>query len=228
VSARGLALAACAGALAACAGALAACAGALAACAGAPAAGPTPPATLPERVAWDFERAVLRGRDAYAELFDFAAVGQVEKLLRRYDLLGRAPLTDAQREEFAAEDATPFSVARERRNLGAFFPILAARTVGRGDCRARAPISRYGRRLGEPFPPLPPEPASNAGYEPLRVAVNALIERGGVVGIVCAGGEGGLALVYTRDGSSRGYSLITMYDDVPDAADAPSPAASQP
>jgi len=173
-------------------------------------------ASLPERVVADFERAVRQGRDAYATLFDFVAVGKLEKLLRRYDALGRVPLDDAQRADFLAEDATPFTPQRERRNLGAFFPILAARTVGTGGCSAGPPRSAYGRALGQPFAPLPAAPASNAAYEPLRVEINALIGAGGVVGIRCAGGAGGLALVYTRTHDPRGYAIITMYDDVPD------------
>ncbi len=180
------------------------------------AAAPGADAPLPERVVTDFERAVLDGREAYATLFDFVAVGKFEKLLRRYDAMGRIPLDDAQRAEFLAEDAIPFSEARERRNLGAFFPILAARTVGRGGCSARAPISAYGRLLGQPFEPLPAEPASNAAYESLRVDVNALIAEGGVVALSCTGGKGGLALVYTRTTFARGYAIITMYDDIPE------------
>ena len=196
--------------------ALAALALALAACVKPTSKGPEVGVTLPERVVADFERAVLAGKDAYAELFDFVAVGKFEKLLRRYDANGRIDLTDAQRKEFMAEDATPFPEARERRNLGAFFPILAARTVGTGRCHAHPPRSEYGRALGEPFEPLPAEPASNATYEPLRVDVNALIERGGVIALTCDGGKGGLALVYTRTDDARGYALITMYDDIPD------------
>lgn len=173
----------------------------------------------PVQVVADFERAVLAGRAAYAELFDFALVGKVEKLLHRYDALGRVVLDDDTRAAFLAEDAVPFGVARERRNLGAFYPILAQRTVGHGGCRAQPPRSAYARRLAEPFPPLPAEPATNAGFEPLRVEVNRLIDRGGLVSLSCDGGDGALALLYTVDGSARGYSLITMYDDVEAAGD---------
>jgi hypothetical protein len=192
-----------------------------------PTSAPQVGVTLPERIVAEFEQAVRGGPDAYAALFDFVAVGKYEKLLRRYDANGAVALTAAQKQEFLAEDATPFPEARERKNLGAFFPILAARTVGQGGCHARPPISAYGRALGHPFDPLPVEPASNLAYEPLRVEVNALVDKGGVVGIACDGGQGGLALVYTRSKDARGYALITMYDDVPetDASGAQEPAS---
>lgn len=170
-----------------------------------------------------FERAVLAGPDAYAALFDFAAVGKVEKLLHRYDALGRADLPDAWRDEFLAETPEPFSVERERTNLGKFFPPLAQRTVGTGGCAVAAPASAYARLLGGPFEPLP---AEHQAYEPLRGEVNALFARGGLVTLACTGGQGQLALVWTDDASPRGWSLVTMYDDVaPGTAAAPNPCA---
>ncbi len=184
---------------------------ALASCASAP-----PPTAshcgLADRVAADFEKAVLQSRDAYVGLFDFVAVGEYEILLHRYDLNGRFPdLDDDRREQFAGEDGTPYPEARERRNVGNFYPILAQRTVGTGGCSAAAPRSRYGRLLGVFFDPLPE--GTPPGYEKLRTDANAWLEKGGVVGIRCTGGQGGLAIVYTAKDNARGYDLITIYDD---------------
>ena len=178
---------------------------------GAPAAAKQGPTA--ERVVADFERAVLAGEDAYAALFDFAAVGKVEKLLHRYDLRGRSELTDEQRAQFAAETPEPFSRERERRNLGHnFFPPLAQRTVGGGGCAAVPPIDPYALALGRPYEPLKPE---DSAYEPLRQEVNAMIAGGGIVGVACEHGSGRLALVWTRrPDDPRGYVLITLYDDV--------------
>jgi hypothetical protein len=184
---------------------------ALAACASAPQ--PTEShGSLADRVAADFEKAVLQSRDAYVGLFDFVAVGEYEILLHRYDLNGRlANLEDDQREQFTGEDGTPYPEARERRNVGNFYPILAQRTVGTGGCSAAAPRTRYGRLLGVFFDPLPE--GTPPGYEKLRTDANAWLAKGGVVGVHCTGGKGGLAIVYTARDNARGYDLITIYDD---------------
>jgi len=169
-------------------------------------------ATLPDQVVWDFEHATLAGVEPWVGLFDFAEVGAFEILLRRYDLLGRLPnLTAAQKADLAKEDGTPYPPERERRNVGRFFERLAQPTVGTGGCTARPPRWHYNQRLGVPFEPLPP---GNENYEALRLRINAQLERGGgVVGIRCTGGTGGLALVYTPVDNARGYDLITIYDD---------------
>jgi hypothetical protein len=184
---------------------------ALAACASAPQ--PTEShAGLADRVAADFEKAVLQSRDAYVALFDFVAVGEYEILLHRYDLNGRLPnLEDDQRDQFSGEDGTPYPEARERRNVGNFYPILAQRTVGTGGCSAAPPRTRYGRLLGVFFDPLPD--GTPPGYEKLRTDANAWLAKGGVVGVHCTGGQGGLAIVYTARDNARGYDLITIYDD---------------
>src|SRR5439155_3748227 len=109
-----------------------------------------------DRVVADLERAVLASKDAYVALFDFVAVGEYEILLHRYDLNGRlVHLEDDQKEQFRHEDGTPYPEARERRNVGNFYPILAQRTVGTGGCAAAAPRTRYGKLLGVHFDPLP-------------------------------------------------------------------------
>lgn len=191
----------------------------LAACGGAAAPAPAPepprPATLPEQVVFDFERAVLAGKAELLSLFDFAAVGEVEILLHRYDALGRLPgITDERRAEYLAEDGTPYSAAREEKNVGSFYAWLIKPAIAGGDCRAVAPTWDYNRRLGEPFEPLPP---GHEAYEPLRQKVNTYLEggAGGVIGIRCPGGTRGLALVYTKRDTARGYDLITIYDDGP-------------
>ena len=66
--------------------------------------------------------------------------------------------------QYAAEDGTPYPAARERRNVGNFYPLLAQRTVGTGGCTAATPRTRYGRDLGRAFEPLP------AGTPPARMA----------------------------------------------------------
>ena len=186
---------------------------ALAAC-GHPAATsqPTAPQTVADRVAHDFEQAVLASKAAYVDLFDFVAVGEYEILLHRYDLNGRlAHLEDDQKAQFAGEDGTPYPETRERRNVGNFYPILAQRTVGTGGCTAQTPRTHYGQLLGTTFDPLPE--GTPAGYEKLRTDANLWLAKGGVVGIRCSGGSGGLAIVYTERPNPRGYDLITIYDD---------------
>jgi hypothetical protein len=170
---------------------------------------------LAERVVWDFEHAVLDGKDAFLALFDFAAVGEMEILLHRYDALGRLPgITEAQIAEYLAEDGTPYPPERERRNVGGFYDRLIRPAIGGGNCAAVTPTWGYNRQLGTPFEPLP---AGHDSHEPLRVKVNAYLEdgRGGVIGVRCPGGTRGLALVYTRRDNERGYDLITIYDDGP-------------
>lgn len=185
---------------------------ALAACGGATTPATPKPASLPERVVADFEAAVKASKDAYVGLFDFAAVGEYEILLHRYDLNGRLPnLPDDLKAQFAAEDGTPYPAERERRNVGNFYKPLAQRTVGTGGCTASEPRTRYGKLLGQPFEPLPE--GTPAGYETLRTHANEWLAKGGVVGLRCTGGQGGLALVYTARDSARGYDLITIYDD---------------
>ena len=172
---------------------------------------PARPTALPERVVFDFERATLAGVEPWVALFDFTEIGVFEILLRRYDLLGRLPeLTDAQRADLAKDDGTPYPAERERKNVGRFFERLAQPTVGTGGCVAASPRWRYNQRLGVAFDPLPP---GHDAYEPLRVRINAQLEDGGVIGIRCTGGRGGLALVYTAADNDRGYDLITIYDD---------------
>lgn len=184
---------------------------ALAAC-GTPAARAPGAADMPARVAADFEHAVLSNKDAYVGLFDFAAVGEYEILIHRYDLDGRFPdLDDARRAQFQGEDGTPYPETRERRNVGNFYPILAQRTVGSGGCTGGEPRSAYGKNLGKGFEPLPP--GTPPGYEKLRADANAWLAHGGVVGIHCSGGKGGLAVVWTAKPNARGYDLITIYDD---------------
>jgi len=170
-------------------------------------------AELAPRVVAEFERTTLAGKDAWVEQFDFVAVGQFEILLHRYDLLGRLPnLTDEEKAQYAAEDGTPYPPERERRNVGNFYPILAQRTVGTGGCTAAPPRFHYNQLMGAPFEPLPP---GNETHEALRQTVNAYLAdgAGGVIGIRCTGGAGGLALVWTRRATPRGYAIITIYDD---------------
>jgi len=186
----------------------------LVACGGSSAApkAPQAPKALPDRVASDFEAAVKTSKDAYVGLFDFVAVGELEILLHRYDLNGRlVNLDDAQKAQFAAEDGTPYPAARERRNVGNFYKILAQRTVGTGGCTATEPRTHYGKLLGEHYAALPE--GTPPGYEVLRTHANASLDKGGVVGIRCSGGKGGLAIVYTASANARGYELITIYDD---------------
>jgi hypothetical protein len=186
---------------------------ALAGCATTPAPCPTaPPPSIADRVARDFETAVLAGKDAYVALFDFAAIGEVEILLHRYDLNGRtSERLERRRAEFEGEDGTPYPEARERRNVGNFYPLFVHRTVGTGGCAAVAPRTRYARLLGTFFDPLPA--GTPAAYDKLRSDANAWWQHGGVVGIRCSGGKGGLAVVYTERPNARGYDLITIYDD---------------
>jgi hypothetical protein len=184
---------------------------ALAACTPTAPARPTP-ADLPARVAADFERAVLENKDAYVNLFDFTAVGEYEILLHRYDLNGRLKnLYDDQKAQFTKEDGTPYPVTRERRNVGNFYPLLAQRTVGTGHCVGTIPRTHYGKLLGQHFEDLPA--CTPPGYTTLRNDANFWLEHGGVVGIKCDGGTGGVAVVYTEAPNQRGYNLITIYDD---------------
>jgi hypothetical protein len=190
--------------------------------AGCGASAPTPapqaprPETLPERVVWDFERAVLDSKESFLALFDFTAVGEMEILLHRYDLLGRLPgITEKMKADYAAEDGTPYPPERERKNVGSYYGWLIKPAIASGGCRAMEPHWDYNKQLGEPQPPLPPD---NESHEPLRLKVNTYLEddRGGVIGIRCPGGTRGLALVYTQRDNERGYDLITIYDDGPE------------
>jgi hypothetical protein len=175
------------------------------------AAAPAAPASLPEKVVADFEAAILSGPAAFEALFDFAAVGEMEILLHRYDLNGRlVNLDEKQKAEFAAEDGTPYPADRERRNVGNFYNGLGKRTIGTGGCTAGEPRTRYGKLLAS-YPPLPE--GTPPKYETLRTHANEWLAKGGVVGIKCRGGRGGLALVYTQKDTPRGYDLITIYDD---------------
>jgi hypothetical protein len=185
----------------------------LAACGGAePSVKLDRPASVPDRVAFDFEQAVKASRDAYVELFDFAAVGEFEILLHRYDLNGRRQHLAAEwAERFKAEDGTPYPAPRERRNVGNFYTFLAQRTVGSGGCTAGPARSHYGKLLGMPFDPLPE--GTPPGYAKLRDDANAWLAKGGVIGLHCTGGKGNLAIVYTQRDNARGYDLITIYDD---------------
>lgn len=176
-----------------------------------PPAEPGRPRTMADQVVEDFERAVQSGRDAYLALFDFQAVGAFEILLHRYDLLGRlSGLPDDLRGQFAAEDGTPYPAERERTNVGGFYELLAVRTVGSGGCAAVAPRTRYARELAR-FDPLPP--GTPEAYEQLRATTSAMVAAGGVTGLRCRGGRGGIALVWTARPGDRGYDLITIYDD---------------
>ncbi len=191
----------------------------LAACSSGATKQPTPPsgAELPrvegvgKQVVADFEKAVLASKDAYVELFDFAAVGELEILYHRYDLNGRTPISDDEREQFEQEDGTPYPVERERRNVGNFYEFLATRTVGSGGCIATEPRTTYAKLLGMKYDPLPA--GTPEGYETLRAHANEWIANGGVVRISCRGGKGGLALMWTKKSNARGYDLITIYDD---------------
>jgi len=186
----------------------------LAACGSKPIAQGPRPADLPAQVVWDFERAVKTGQDEMLSLFDFAAVGEIEILMHRYDALGRLPDIDAETtEEYLAEDGTPYPPARERRNIGNYYGFLIRPAIGRGGCAAAEPTWAYNRLLDE-YPPLP---EGHEAYEPLRAKVTTYFEggRGGVIGLRCAGGNRGLALVYTQRDNERGYDLITIYDDGP-------------
>jgi hypothetical protein len=164
-----------------------------------------------ERVVAEFERAVKSSFDAYVGLFDFAAVGELEILLHRYDLWGRLPkLPDDIKAQFAAEDGTPYPAERERKNVGKFYDILARRTVGTGGCAPRPPRTRYAKLLGtyEPLPAGTPQ-----AYEELRQKANGWVAKGGVVAFACKGGKGGIVVVWTERPNDRGFELVTIYDD---------------
>lgn len=171
---------------------------------------PAKPATMAERVVADFEAAVRTSRDAYVGLFDFTAVGEMEILLHRYDLLGRLDnLPEDVKAQFAGEGAEPYPAERERTNVSGFYKILAQRTVGSGGCVAGPPRTEYGKQLAT-FEPLP---AGAVDYEPLRAKAAAYVAKGGLVGLRCTGGKGGIALVWTEKANERGYDLVTIYDD---------------
>ncbi len=176
--------------------------------------GPRPADELPAQVVWDFERAVKTSQDEMLSLFDFAAVGEVEILMHRYDALGRLPgISAAKRDEYLAEDGTPYPPERERKNIGNYYGFLIRPAIGRGGCAPVEPTWQYNRLLDQ-YPPLP---EGNESHDALRDKVNAYFAdgRGGVIGVRCAGGNRGLALVYTRRDNERGYDLITIYDDGP-------------
>lgn len=185
---------------------------ALAACGPKPPPARARPTEIEDRVVFDFEQAVKTNKEAYVSLFDFVAVGEFEILLHRYDLNGRLEnLPEDMKERFAQEDGTPYPPQRERRNVGNFYKVLAQRTVGTGGCTASEPRTQYAKLLAAPYERLPE--GTPPGYEKLRTTINGYLEKGGVVGIKCAGGTGGLALVYTERPNERGYELITIYDD---------------
>lgn len=170
---------------------------------------------LPDRVVWDFEHAVLDSKDAFLGLFDFTAVGEMEILLHRYDALGRLPDIDEETTaEYLAEDGTPYTPERERKNVGGFYDWLIRPAIAKGNCAAVTPTWEYNQKLAGPYEPFP---EGHESHEPLRVKVNAYLEngQGGVIGIRCPGSDRGLALVYTKRDSERGYDLITIYDDGP-------------
>jgi hypothetical protein len=176
---------------------------------------PARPESLPERVVYDFEHAVLDSKESFLALFDFAAVGEMEILLHRYDLLGRLPdMDEDMKEEYAAEDGTPYPPERERKNVGNYYGWLIKPAIARGGCQAMEPHWNYNKLLGQPQPPFPP---GNESHEALRLKVNTYLEngQGGVIAIRCPGGTRGLALVYTKRDNARGYDLITIYDDGP-------------
>jgi hypothetical protein len=180
--------------------------------------------SVSDRVVADFEAAVKLSKDAYVALFDFVAVGEYEILLHRYDLLGRlSTLTEKQKVGFFKEDGTPYPEARERRNVGNFYKILAQRTVGTGGCKATTPRTKYGKLLAtlEPLPEMTSVKLENEklegptppGYKILWEKATGYLKKGGVVAFTCSGGQGGLAVVYTEKPNARGYDLITIYDD---------------
>lgn len=176
--------------------------------------GPLPPAVtgIGAKVAYDFEHAILTSRDAYIGLFDFAAVGEMEVLFHRYDLNGRMELTDDEIDRFTAEDGTPYSVERERRNVGNFYEFLGTRTIAKGNCKATEPRTKYAKFLTQPYEPLPE--GTPEKYEILRTHANGWMAKGGVVRLGgCEGGKGGIAIVWTKKDNARGYDLITIYDD---------------
>jgi hypothetical protein len=173
---------------------------------------PPPITGVGAKVVADFEKATLTSKDAYVELFDFAAVGEMEILLHRYDLNGRMELSDEEIDRFSEEDGTPYTAERERRNVGNFYTFLATRTVGKGGCQATEPRTKYGKLLAQQYEPLPE--GTPEKYEILRTHANEWMAKGGVARIGgCTGGKGGLALVWTAKDNARGYDLITIYDD---------------
>jgi len=168
-------------------------------------------AALRRTVVTDFERAVLKGRDAYVDLFDFTIVGMYEILLRRHDLFGRWPnARESYLRQLRKDKPVPYPPERERKNVGNFHSGFVKRAIGTGGCRLTPIKSAYGRKLGQPFPPLP---HGNDAYIPMRTTINAAIAAGGAVGIRCKTGKKGLVLVYTRRNSARGYDLITLYEE---------------
>jgi hypothetical protein len=168
------------------------------------------PTTLPDRIAWDFEQAVKQSKAAYQDLFDFDAVGEYEILLHRYDVYGRVRLSDKLRAELAAEDGTPYPPAREKTNVGRFYATWVKRTVGSGGCAIGTPRGDYAQKLADIEPLREGTPPK---YEVLRAHAAAWVKHGGLVRVHCTGGDGGVALVWTRKDNARGYDLITIYDD---------------
>jgi hypothetical protein len=175
----------------------------------------TPPAKadpIADKIVSDFEQATKTSKDAYVGLFDFVAVGEYEILLRRYKLNGRrTTLTQAEKDMLAKDDGTPFPEARERKNVGNFYPILAQRTVGTGGCKANEPRTKFAKLMAQPFEPMPADTPPK--YAPLFKHANEMLANGGVVAFRCTGGRGGLAVVYTKTTDAHGYKLITIYDD---------------
>ena len=171
---------------------------------------PVPGTAVPDRIAADFEIAVRTNKEAMQALFDFEAVGEYEILLHRYDLYGRVELDEHQKAVLAAEDGTPYPVAREQRNIGNFYPRWVQPTIGTGGCTLGPPKTYYGKRLGD-IEPL--QAGTPPGYQVLFEHATEWLASGGVVRVQCTGGTGGIALVWTKRDNARGYDLITMYKD---------------
>ena len=169
--------------------------------------------TCRRRSSSDFEAAIKASKDAYVALFDFAAVGEIEILLHRYDLNGRLVNLDRRRrrQQFAAEDGTPYPAERERRNVGNFYTILAQRTVGTGGCTAGEPRTQYGKLLGDVSSRCPR--ARRPSTRRCAPTPTTWLAKGGVVGIKCSGGRAASRWCTPRATNARGYDLITIYDD---------------
>jgi hypothetical protein len=144
------------------------------------------PTALPDRIAWDFERAVKQSKEAYQDLFDFSAVGEYEILLHRYDVYGRVRMSDKLRAEQAAEDGTPYPPEREKTNVGKFYKTWVKRTVGSGGCALGTPHGDYAQKLANIEPLREGTPPK---YEVLRSHAAAWVKNGGLVRVHCTGGE---------------------------------------
>jgi len=146
----------------------------------------------------------------YVALFDFTAVGEMEILLHRYDLLGRLEHCRGHQRPSSLPEAPCLPGERVKHNVG---QLLTKFLGQRTSAPVAAPPARLAPSMARSCDVSPAPEGALVDYEPAAPEGLGYVAKGGVIAIALHRWQGRHRAGLHERPNARGYDLITIYDD---------------